>query len=158
MATKSNDLGFRTWREKHERVYSDCGNPIRIVYSGKLDVDGKLVIEEVGKENLYDYIQSFAESVDINNIIRRFENGETNLLERVQGFYFDTTELPKNMSELLNKIHAAETGFERMPADFKEKYGNDFQQFLCTFSPDDLISTIEFDSGNVDEKEVKTDE
>lgn len=155
MSTKKTDLGFKTWRESSERVYSNSGDPIRIVYSGKLDVDGTLVLEKVGEENIYDYIQSFAESVDINNILKRYQNGEDGVLERVQGFYFDTTQLPKTMSDLLNKINFAESEFEKLPVEFKEKYGNDFEQFLCTFDWSDLVK----EDSNVDiEEKVKEDE
>lgn len=141
MATKKAIEGkeFISWRENTAHKYSDAGDPVKLVYSGKYDKDGVLILEEVGKENLYDYIQSFAESVDINNIIQRFMLGDTEALRRVQGFYFDTTQVPDTMADLLNKLNKAETEFNKMPTDFKAQYGNDFAQFICQFDPRILV-------------------
>lgn len=133
---------FKTWREDVKHVYSESGDPIKITYSGKYDDDGCLVIEEVGKDNIYEYIQSFAESVDINNIIKRFQAGDVSALEKVQGFYFDATSVPKNMADMLNKLNRAESEFEKLPASFKEKYGNDFARFICTFDPSVLTEIV----------------
>lgn len=158
MAVKKKDLGFKTWREEPERVYSNVGDSTHILYSGKYDDEGRIVLEEVGKEDLYQYIQSFAEMTDINNIIKRYENGDTDVLSRVQGFYFDCTQLPKNMPELLNKFNEAERGFSEMPPEFRAKYGNDFAQFICNYDPMDFMQLTPEEIQHSVEKEVENEQ
>lgn len=150
----TSKLKFKTWREDVKRVNCSSGDPVRITYSGKYDDDGCLVVEEVGKENIYELIQSYAESVDINNILMRFQQGDTTALEKAQGFYADATAVPKNMADLLNKLNRAEAGFEKLPADFKEKYGNDFARFICSFDPSDFEEVL--DNPQSVEKTVET--
>lgn len=150
---------FANWRYAKPGDNSVAGSRYKTEYSGRLDKDGVLVLDEVGKTDLYEYIQSFAESCDINTIMKRYQNGETDILQRVQGFYVDATNLPDNMSEVLNKLNFAEAEFNKMPSDFKERYGNDFARFICTFDPSqlsDLVSSGDMPSVSVDtvEKEV----
>ena len=78
---------------------SNPGNPIKQLYAGSYNERGQVELKEDGTEDLYAFIQSFAESTDIHSILRRFENGEVNVLEKVQGFYGDVTEMPKTFSE-----------------------------------------------------------
>lgn len=139
----ANKFKFQTWRQDVKHVYSEPGDPIHIEYSGKYDDEGRLVIEPVGKRNIYEYIQSFAESVDINNIVKRFQAGDVDALKKVQGFYFDTTELPDNMADLLNKLNYAESEFEKLPAEFKQKFGNDFSRFICSFDPAQFMELVD---------------
>lgn len=154
---------FLNWRYSKPGDPSISGSRYKTEYSAKFDDNGVLVLEEVGKKDVYQYIQSFAESCDINTILRRYEAGDTDVLQRVQGFYFDASDLPDNMPEVLNKLNYAETEFNKMPAEFKEMYGNDFARFICTFDPNQLSSLVngdDSDSVPVDnvEKEVNTDE
>lgn len=153
-----DDLGFMPWRKGRFRSPSECGDRMKVVFTAKREDDGTLSLVETGKEDLYDYIQSFAESCDINMIMRRYENGDTDILEKVQGFYFDTSQVPDNMAELLNKLNYAETQFEAMPASFKEKYGNDFGRFICTFDPSDFMSLVVDDAPAPSEVKEDNDE
>ena len=92
--------GFLTQFRKPERFHSNVGSPIRTTYSASYDDKGRIRLEESGTENLYDYIQSFAESCDIHVLLKRFANGETDVLSRVQGFYADVTELPQTYADI----------------------------------------------------------
>lgn len=154
---------FVNWRYSKPGDSSIAGSRYKTEYSAKYDKDGVLVLEEVGKKDLYEYIQSFAESCDINVIMNRYAQGDTDVLQRVQGFYFDVSSVPDNMPELLNKLNHAESEFNKMPVEFKELYGNDFARFICTFDPDQLSQLVAGDGlPDVpvvdDQKEVKSDE
>ena len=151
---------FKPWRFKRFREpLSEVGSPIKEVFSSKLDSDGNIVLEKVGEENIYDYIQSFAESVDINSIMARYQNGDVDALNKVQGFFGDFTDVPDSWVDVLNTVNRGRENFERMPIEFKEKYGNDFARFVCTFDFNDLASSVaEPNSAPVIEKEVIADE
>ena len=78
---------FRTQYDARDRIESNPGSPIKQLYSGSYNERGQVELREDGTEDLYAFIQSFAESTDIHAILSRFENGEVDVLEKVQGFY-----------------------------------------------------------------------
>lgn len=123
-------MTFPTQYTKHDRVAACVGSPVRIVYGGRYDANGRVVLEEKGKEDLYAYIQSFKDSVDINVILARFSNGDTEALSRAQGFYADVTDFPSNMAEALNRINECEEMFKSLPLDVRQKFDCSFEQFL----------------------------
>ncbi len=123
-------MKFKTQYDAHDRVHSNAGSPVRTVYGGRYDANGRVVLEEKGKEDLYAYIQSFKDSVDINVILARFSNGDTEALSRAQGFYADVTDFPSNMAEALNRINECEEMFKSLPLDVRQKFDCSFEQFL----------------------------
>lgn len=130
--------GFLTQFRKPERFCSNVGSPIRTTYSASYDDKGRIRLEESGTENLYDYIQSFAESCDIHVLLKRFANGETDVLSRVQGFYADVTELPQTYADMLNRLNEGEAFFKELPVDVRSKFGHSYSEFLAS------IGTPEF--------------
>lgn len=121
------------FRTKYEpvKVSTPAGSPEMVEYSARYDDDGVIILEEVGKRNIYDEIQSHAESVDLNNLIRRFENGEVDVLSRTQGVFEDITKMPRSYAEMLNLIRVAEDVFEQLPIDVREAYNHSFEQFFA---------------------------
>lgn len=127
---------FESWRYNRFRSPSDSGERFKIKYSAYYDKEGRLNLEEVGKEDIYDYIQSFADSCDLNLLMERVKaTGDDSLISRVQGVYMDASELPDNWPAVMNAINKGREGFEKLPTDFKELYGNDFVQFVTNFDP-----------------------
>lgn len=159
----AKSVKFAPWRKSAERVSSDPGSRIKKKYSAYYDDEGRLQLEQVGTIDLYEEIQSYAESVDINTILARYAMGDAEVLQKTQGFYFDATEVPKNTADLLNKLMKAEYEFDKMPIEFKERFGNDFTRFLCTYDPVAIAKSLEepqvFAELPIEEaKEVKSDE
>ena len=130
---------FQSWRFSKFDSPTSSGSRSRIVYSGVYDDEGRLVLEEVGTEDVYDLIQSHANEVDMDTILRRYKNGDVDVLNKVSGFYYDISGLSDNPADLLNKLNRAKAEFEELPVEFKEKYGNDFARFICTFDISDLL-------------------
>ena len=63
---------FETKWNREETQPTNAGSPIAPVY--KLTADNDLELD--GEVNLYDEIQSHADSVDIYTILSRFEQGD----------------------------------------------------------------------------------
>lgn len=124
------------------RVFSNPGSPEKILYGSKYDEQGRLVLEEKGKENIYDFIQSFRDSVDIHVILARFQNGDTEALQKVQGFYGDFTEMPKNYAELLNTVNSGESFFNSLPVDVRSKFGHSFAEFMASVSDGSYLEKL----------------
>ena len=124
-------------RSLRSRLHTEPGSPVKIVYQANYDARGNLRIEESGQEDLYGYIQSHRDSVDIHVILKRFAAGEVDVLSQVQGFYADCADMPSTYAEVLNAVLAGERTFNSLPADVKQQFGNSFSHWLASFdSPD----------------------
>ncbi len=124
-------MEFRTQFMSHERVVARPGSRVKPVYSPVYDANGVLDLEQTGQENLYDYIQSHKDSVDIHKILQRFENGDVAALAKVQGMYGDFTDVPRTYAEALNAVISAETTFNGLPVEVRAKFNHSFSQFLA---------------------------
>lgn len=137
-------MNFRTQYGGHERVISNPGSPVRPVFSPVYDKNGVIDLEQTGQENLYDYIQSHKDSVDIHKILKRFESGDVSAFSRVQGFYGDFTEVPRTYAEALNSIIQAEQYFNSLPVDTRAKFNHSFSQFLAQTGSDSWMLSMGF--------------
>lgn len=117
--------------EDHSRVHIDSGSPDRVLYSPTFDSAGHMELKEVGKESLYDFIQSHKESCDINVILARFSAGDTTALAKRQMFYADLTDFPTTYADVVNTMHGAEDYFTGLPVEVRAKFGHDFNRFLA---------------------------
>ena len=126
--------------EDHSRVYIDSGSPDRVLYSPTFDSAGHMELKEVGKESLYDFIQSHKESCDINVILARFSAGDTTALAKRQMFYADLTDFPTTYADVVNTMHGAEDYFTHLPVEVRAKFGHDFNKFLASLdNPQTLV-------------------
>uniref|UniRef100_A0AAU8B6B7 Internal scaffolding protein n=1 Tax=Dulem virus 148 TaxID=3145625 RepID=A0AAU8B6B7_9VIRU len=135
-------MKFNTQYGSHERVVSNPGNPIKQLYSGAYNEKGQVELREDGTEDLYAFIQSFAESTDIHSIMRRFSNGEVDVLEKVQGFYGDITDMPDTYAEALQRIADSEKVFMSLPVEVRAKFGHNFSEFLAASQDADFLDRL----------------
>ncbi len=135
-------MAFKTQYDARDRIQSNPGSPIKQLYAGSYNERGQVELREDGTENLYDFIQSFAESTDIHVILRRYENGEVDVLEKVQGFYGDVTEMPKTYAEALQRIADSEKVFMSLPVDVRAKFGHSFSEFLAASNDADFLERL----------------
>lgn len=136
------EKAFMTQYDARDRIESNAGNPIKQIYSGSYNERGQVELKEDGTEDLYAFIQSFAESTDIHAILRRYQNGEVDVLEKVQGFYGDITEMPHTYAEALQRIADSEKVFMSLPVDVRAKFGHSFSEFLAASQEDDFLDRL----------------
>lgn len=141
---------FDTQYSPRERIHPCSGSRVKQLYSGRYDANGRVVLEEKGTEDLYAYIQSFADSVDINVILARFANGDPEALSRAQGFYADVTDFPTNMADALNRINECEEMFRSLPLEVRQKFDCSFEQFLSQSGTDDWLEKMGMVEHSVD--------
>lgn len=55
--------------EDHPRVNINPGDPDKVLYSPSFDSSGHMELREVGKESLYQYIQSYKESTEFTSFL-----------------------------------------------------------------------------------------
>lgn len=132
---------FETRYRDHRHVESNSGDPVKILYSPVFDRNGVMHLEESGRENLYDFIQSHRDSVDLHKILERFASGDVTALRQREGVYGDFTEMPKTYADLLNTVINGERTFDSLPREVREKFGNSFHQWLAQAgTPDWLVA------------------
>lgn len=123
-------MNFRTMYDDFERVPSCPGDAEEIEYTPVVNENGSLSFEPTGVINIREYIDSFRESCDLNVILSRFENGDTSVLSRTQGGYFDAVGMPTTYAEMLNTVMTAESEFMKLPLSVRERFDNSFHKWL----------------------------
>lgn len=144
-------MQFKTQFDAHDRFFSDPGSPEHITYAGHYDDKGRVVLEESGRENIYDFIQSFAESCDIHVLMKRYQNGDVAALSQRQGFYGDFLDFPKTYAEALNHMNEMERQFMALPVETREKFGNSFTEFLAASAEPDFLDRLGIKKESVSE-------
>lgn len=116
---------------KRDLPASEPGTPIHKLLKPEFDSKGNYELVEAGEVNIYDEIQSHAESCDINVLMKKYQNGDPTALSKVQGTYFDATGMPKTYAEMLNTLIDAENQFNALPLDERAKFDYSFEKWLA---------------------------
>lgn len=125
-----------------DRVFSESGSTVKVKYSPRIDERGVLVLVETGKEDLAAYINSFAEECDIHVIMKKFANGQTDVLSKVQGTYGDFTGAPTSLADMFNRVKAGEEVFNSLPAEVKKEFNNSFTEFAVATGEKDFFDRL----------------
>lgn len=144
-------MQFKTQYDARDRIFSDPGSPEHITYAGHYDEKGRVVLEESGRENIYDFIQSHAESCDIHVLMKRYQNGDVAALSQKQGFYGDFLDFPKTYAEALNHMNEMERQFMALPVETREMFGNSFTEFLAASAEPDFLDRLGIKKESVSE-------
>lgn len=159
----------RIIRHAYDEYNQRCTTPAGRRIADKMSVicgnSGERYLEKTGETDLYSYIQSFREEVDLKKIIERcMISGDISMLQRVQGVYMDVTGMPadtRTAHDILNhsrqvyesldsKVKAHYQGFD----DFLEAFANEenFKKFI------DLAQMSDTSSSSIDGEEVVQNE
>lgn len=146
---------FKTQFDPRDRFYTYIGNPVVDTFTGRYDKNGDLQLVKTGTENLYDKIQAEAAACDMDNILRRFANGDISVLSQSQGFYADVAAAPMHFTDALNMVRSVEDAFNQMSAEEREKFDNDWVKYGASIvNPVDDSSSQVVEESTVVEKEV----
>lgn len=133
---------FRTQFDPPVRVTSNPGSRLRKLYHGRVDNDGVFDLVFDGEEDLYDQIQSHAESCDIHTIMKRFEAGDLEVLSQRQGVFGDFSEFPTNYAEILNSVIAGENYFNSLPVEVRSKFNHSFREWMASMDKPDFLDRM----------------
>lgn len=133
---------FQTKYCEHKRKFTHCGSPIKIEYQLRI-VDNHEEIVETGKSNLYEYIQSFADSVDITKILEKCALlDDYSILNRMPAQFMDVSNMPSNLAEAYASVRDAENYFDRLPREIKDKYNQNFLEFISDIGSEKFNKTV----------------
>lgn len=121
------------WSNRPVAGKTHAGNRFEPTYKMSIDDDGVRDLAVVGQTDTYAYIQSFAQSTDINYILDRFARGDESALSKIQGVYGDFTNVPKTLAELSQRALDAENIFNALPLDTRAQFN---------FSPSEFFAKI----------------
>jgi Chlamydia-phage Chp2 scaffold (Chlamy_scaf) len=75
--------------------------------------------------------QEFADEADINVLMQRYERtGVMPVLPGYDPVYVDFTEMPSDLMGVMDRFHAAEASFMRLPAVVRREFDNDPRLFV----------------------------
>lgn len=115
-------------KDRSKRHTSPSGSDIHTPQMWTIK-DGEYVWVDDKSINLYERIQAEAETVDLQNIIARFESGDKDALQRVDTLYFDTVNIPQNYAQMFEEVENMKHIFSTMPTAIKERFQNNPAQF-----------------------------
>lgn len=126
-----NKLKYEVFGEKRDyEVVTEPGDKMRQTWRSKIDVDG---VKKLVEDEYYDQdeeIQSYEESVNINNIIARYVAGDDSALDRAKAFYADVSKVPKNMAQILEMNNKAQQVFMSLDPEIRNLYQDSYWNFL----------------------------
>lgn len=144
--------------ERKPTVYSNSGNryyrEARVIFAP----DGNMSLEYGKERDRHLEIQSYKDSTDVNQLIRRYENGDqTALLRNHSGVFCDAASLPKNIHEAHRLSRDVENLYSSMGSDIKQAYP-DVASFAEAFSSrDNFNKFMTVVNSRKVESEVKSD-
>ncbi len=152
---------FRTQFDRRSVPYPETTS-IVTDYQLSLAPDGKETLLAIGEHDIYPEIQSHAKSVDINEIVLRYQRGDIDVLAQRAGMYGDFTNLPTSYAELYQSVLDAQAYFDSLPLEVRQKFDHSFSKFFTS------IGTPEFEAAfaqpivdnsdvNINESEVISD-
>lgn len=126
------------------KFYSNTNRPPRMqesftkreqkVYVEDIDKKtGKRILREDVPVDIYDKIQEYAEETKLSNVFKKYQATmqlRDNLKFDEQKIV-DMTNLPENLIETMAVIDNAKAIFDRQTTEIKQKFNNDFKQFIA---------------------------
>lgn len=136
-------MAFKTqYSADRPRPKAHLGSRVKTLYAPEFDDEGRMDLVETGREDLYGFIQSHRDSVDIHVLLKRYQNGDPAALNRAQAFYMDTTGLPNTHAGWLQRFQEGRNFFDSLPLEVRAKFGHDFNQFIAAMDSPDFAKLI----------------
>lgn len=119
------------------KIYSEPGSQIAPIYSKVADKNGVISLKVTGEKNIYDEIQSHAESVNIETIMQRYQvEGDPAILNQKQGVYMDITEVPTTFAEVQGIIIAESNRFNQLPLEIRKEFNYSVEEYIASIGTD----------------------
>lgn len=113
-----------------KRFFCCSGTRKRKIYEPFFTEEGARQLRVVGEDDIFDFIQSFRDSCDMQTILKRFQLGDTSALNCNRGVYGNFVNTPSTLAEFLNAQIKAKQIFDKLSPDVKLSFNNDVNQFF----------------------------
>lgn len=125
---------FYTPFNRPKRNPTKFNNKKQVVYKTELDKKtGERKLIKRDTVDIYEKIQEFAEETKISNIMKKYQIDLFNqsTISKDEQKIIDLTNMPENLLETMTAIDNAKYLWERQTPQVKEKFNNDFRQFIA---------------------------
>lgn len=125
------------------------GRRMHPVYAVKIDDHGHKTVYQTGEHDQYADIQA-SRPDEMRSILERALKGDQGALLAIQqrhGFYADVSNAPKTLAEMQQLILDATHDFELLPAEIREKFENNVNQFISEYGSPVFAQKMGWDTG-----------
>lgn len=140
--------------EKQQYV-SDPGSRYRDVFTPSIAKDGQIELVVTGKEDLVELMNSYKDSCDPTILAERFLAGDETALRQGNPAFMDLLGAPKTLAEAYQLNFRAEAAFEKLPAEVKSKFENNYYKFVESAGSPEWYNALKFDQEKPAAEEVK---
>ena len=133
---------FRTYYD-HIRCYTDIGSIYTDDYDFRTDDKGVKYLTIVGHTNIDEKIQSWSDVCDLKKMIARFNLGDENALNVIEGIYGDFKDMPTTYAELYKRIQDCDSVFTKLDSDIKQAFNNNPAEFWSAYGSAEFNEKIE---------------
>lgn len=127
------------------KVGTEAGDKEATTYQTRIDENGHKITEAIGKTNIYDRIQSSLEETKIENIIKRFTEGDMSAFRTGAPIYADITEAPKNLMEAQNMIIRITDEFNSLPVDVRAKFDHSPEKYVALYGGEEWAKFVGYE-------------
>ncbi len=120
---------------------SDSGSPVKLIFTPALE-DGQIVLNETGKFDISEFINSYADTTDMSFILSRLAAGDSSVLNVSQGFYGDSSILPDDHRAALDTVISAQTYFDNLPQETRDKFNDSFVEWIQSAGTKEWVSRM----------------
>lgn len=127
---------FRKAYEVNSETRRSTCEGSRYYYESRVifDPDGNMHLESGKERDRVAEIQSYKDSCDVNNLIKRYQNGDAAALMRDNtGVFCDISSMPRNVHEAVKLSRDVESVYNSMGDDIKAFYPT-LSDFTAAFS------------------------
>jgi len=156
---------FKTKYDARDRKHANHGSRFTPVYSLKSKTAGNVELEITGEKDIYEEIQSHADSVDIKTIMTRYQLGDESILNKKQGQFIDVSDMPTNFADIMKTVITAENNFNSLPLDVRKEYNFSPAEYIADIGSERWLKTLGIESnekakeiGETKKEEVKKEE
>ena len=116
-------MNERVSRYLSNRGFTACGSPTRDRFV-KDSSTNPPTLKKVGETDQQALIDSFKNECDVERIIARFQAGDSSALQRVQGLFYDATNVPNEFTEQMNAAALAKQFWENASDEARSQFGS----------------------------------
>lgn len=120
---------------------SDSGSPIKVIFTPAYE-DGQIILNETGKFDISEFINSYADTTDMAFILSRLAAGDSSVLNVSQGFFGDASILTDDHRAALDTVISAQTYFDNLPKETREKFNDSFVEWIQSAGTKDWVSRM----------------
>ena len=136
-------------------IDAPAGSKEATTYQTQIDENGHKVTVPIGKTNIYDRIQSSLEETKIENIIRRFTEGDISAFRQGEPLYADMTDAPKTLMEAQNMIIRITEEFNNLPVEVRAKFDHSPEKYVALYGGQEWAQAVGYEVKKADTGEIQ---